>query len=874
MISPPVDLDKLHATPVAALPFDHMIVPGFIPPPALDGVMRDYPDLRVPGSLPLAGLRYGPAFDAMIRAIRGPDMTAVMAEKFAIDLADRPTMVTVRTLCRESDGRIHVDSRGKLITVLIYMNPGWEDAGGRLRLLSRPDDIDDYAVEVPPDAGTLLAFRCTPNAWHGHKPFQGPRRAVQLNWVVNDAYLRRERRRHAISAFFKKLRFSRSLKPAMSGNPAIRQPQKHTEKAHGAPASALKIETFSNRRGGLSTFKALGHPLAAAPARALIRHLEGAGPVAIYDPMGMAEAIHALYDLGGCRIAGVFVQDIETVGNKILGHVARPVTELADSGAKTVFVTSFAAERLSRQITHLLPDGAVPVTLDAIRLMPEMLTNRRDYLAPLNWATNFAFFRDRDDAHVRLSTVNYWGGYGAAAPEFWCCLFDGDGEVLAQWKQKLGPANAGLVLDSREIRARFNLGPFEGQLFIHVIGAAGHDIVKYALDTYGADDTVLSCTHDANAWPADLYAGLPAPAPGERVVLWVQNSHPTPIPAGAVSLNPMGGGADTAVPLMREIPAFGSYALDVARLLPDLAWPQQIEIRAGKYFVRPRYEITAANGRRRISHPNVERVDLAPDPRIPTLGNLMGKGYLLPAPILPPARFRCEVLPTPMATCQANLPLAAMLYDADGKMLCRHGLGCLPRDHALALDLSALAMQHGLAGEHYGHVELVYDFSAGGEADGWLHGLFRYHDRESGHGAETSFGAHIFNHVLTYRGEPQSYGGPPPGLSTRLFLRTGPAPLDAFCQLIYPVSHDWHAESSTTLTLFDGAGQEIAARDLRIPKGGSRVFTQRSLFTPAECARAGDGAWILVRDTGCRLFGYHGLRHGEASFSLDHMFGF
>ena len=28
-----------------------------------------------------------------------------------------------------------------------------------------------------------------------------------------------------------------------------------------------------------------------------------------------------------------------------------------------------------------------------------------------------------------------------------------------------------------------------------------------------------------------------------------------------------------------------------------------------------------------------------------------------------------------------------------------------------------------------GHAELVYDFRDGGEADGWLHALFRYEDR-------------------------------------------------------------------------------------------------------------------------------------------------
>jgi hypothetical protein len=30
----------------------------------------------------------------------------------------------------------------------------------------------------------------------------------------------------------------------------------------------------------------------------------------------------------------------------------------------------------------------------------------------------------------------------------------------------------------------------------------------------------------------------------------------------------------------------------------------------------------------------------------------------------------------------------------------------------------------------------------------------------------------------------------------------------------------------------------------------------------------------MIRDKTCRLFGYHGVKRGEESFSLDHMFGF
>ena len=55
------------------------------------------------------------------------------------------------------DGRIHTDSATKIITLLLYMNPGWEMAEGRLRLLRGPADLDDYVREVTPlgrhDAG-------------------------------------------------------------------------------------------------------------------------------------------------------------------------------------------------------------------------------------------------------------------------------------------------------------------------------------------------------------------------------------------------------------------------------------------------------------------------------------------------------------------------------------------------------------------------------------------------------------------------------------------------------------------------------------------------------------------------------------------------
>jgi hypothetical protein len=48
----------------------------------------------------------------------------------------------------------------------------------------------------------------------------------------------------------------------------------------------------------------------------------------------------------------------------------------------------------------------------------------------------------------------------------------------------------------------------------------------------------------------------------------------------------------------------------------------------------------------------------------------------------------------------------------------------------------------------------------------------------------------------------------------------------------------------------------------------------RELFDPATRARAGSGAYAIIRDPTCRLFGYHGLLGRDGAFSLDHMFGF
>lgn len=198
-------LEALRATPLVREPFPYLIVAGFIGPAALAAINVDYPKVSSSGSFPVDELTLGPAFQRLLDELESEEFRAAFEEKFAIDLSGRPTVTTVRGRCDASDGRIHTDSKSKIITVLIYMNESWGDAGGRLRLLRSADDLNDIIVEVPPVAGTLLAFKRSDNSWHGHEPFVGERRVIQFNWLTSQGNRQIAMLRHHASATFKRV---------------------------------------------------------------------------------------------------------------------------------------------------------------------------------------------------------------------------------------------------------------------------------------------------------------------------------------------------------------------------------------------------------------------------------------------------------------------------------------------------------------------------------------------------------------------------------------------------------------------------------------------------------------------------------------------
>ncbi len=200
-----LDLERIRSAQLRADPFPYTVIDDAIAKENLADVIKDFPDIRHPGSIPISTVSYGEAFAALLAQLNGEALRQLIAEKFAVDLSDKPIMTTVRGVMRSKDGRIHTDSKTKVITILIYFNEDWQEGDGRLRILRNGHDIENFVEEIPPKFGTMLIFKVTDNCWHGHKPVVGKRLSLQMNYVVNETAKNKHQFFHNLSAKLKNL---------------------------------------------------------------------------------------------------------------------------------------------------------------------------------------------------------------------------------------------------------------------------------------------------------------------------------------------------------------------------------------------------------------------------------------------------------------------------------------------------------------------------------------------------------------------------------------------------------------------------------------------------------------------------------------------
>ena len=161
-----LDIERFRAARITSEPYEYLVLPDFVRADCLARIHADFPRIDRGGSFPLASLCYGSTFADLAEELMGDELRDAFAENFAMDLSQRPTTLTVRGCCRQKDGKIHIDSRSKLITVLVYLNDNWEAPGGRLRLL-RSNNMSDVIAHV-----LLRVWRRITNPANANRPFE------------------------------------------------------------------------------------------------------------------------------------------------------------------------------------------------------------------------------------------------------------------------------------------------------------------------------------------------------------------------------------------------------------------------------------------------------------------------------------------------------------------------------------------------------------------------------------------------------------------------------------------------------------------------------------------------------------------------------
>jgi hypothetical protein len=200
-----LDWGAIEAAERRRQPYDYAIVPQALTPAAVAAIPGEFPEISQTGSFPLTAAQPGPVLSQVIEDLTSDRFRLAMQRLFDVDLEGRPTLVTLRGQCGPRDGRVHTDSASKILSLLLYLNDGWQGPDGRLRLLGPSRDLSAPAVEVSPTIGTLLAFRRSDRSWHGHTPFVGQRRVLQLNYLVSAKDSMASSLRHRLSALGKRL---------------------------------------------------------------------------------------------------------------------------------------------------------------------------------------------------------------------------------------------------------------------------------------------------------------------------------------------------------------------------------------------------------------------------------------------------------------------------------------------------------------------------------------------------------------------------------------------------------------------------------------------------------------------------------------------
>jgi len=77
-----LNLPALAAATINQDPYPYVILSDFVSRADLAEISRDFPKIDIAGLFPPETLKYGPAFDRLVKAFEGPELRKVIGEKF------------------------------------------------------------------------------------------------------------------------------------------------------------------------------------------------------------------------------------------------------------------------------------------------------------------------------------------------------------------------------------------------------------------------------------------------------------------------------------------------------------------------------------------------------------------------------------------------------------------------------------------------------------------------------------------------------------------------------------------------------------------------------------------------------------------------
>jgi hypothetical protein len=203
----PARLDRPD-TEVRLEPFPFLIAHGQLPDEARGMLEQDFPRYSSAGFFPYDPADCGPSVNALVGCMTTPAFADAVGRRLGIaDLGQYPTLVTLCRSLNKRHGTIHTDSKSKVATALLYLNHQWPDSSdGCLRFLGSIDNIDDMlTAELTPLYGEFAVFKRTERSFHGHLPYEGERRVIQVAWLTSEDEKLRKTKRGKFARAFKKI---------------------------------------------------------------------------------------------------------------------------------------------------------------------------------------------------------------------------------------------------------------------------------------------------------------------------------------------------------------------------------------------------------------------------------------------------------------------------------------------------------------------------------------------------------------------------------------------------------------------------------------------------------------------------------------------